>query len=121
MLKTLLVKKLEYIQETFNEKDTLHQKPIGEMRQYVNKIKTVQKEKASVENHLNLALHCKRELQKYFFIKDLHIEQALIMGEGENAALEYLDKMIARQEPLEKVIRISCLIALTCNGIKAKC
>lgn len=119
VLKPLLVEKLEYIDNTYKEKD--QQKTVEDLSKYMKKFKQAHKESTSVQNHLHLAIHITNETVKNpFFNQNLDIEHSIIMGDTDTMILDHIERMIGMGEDLYTVLRLLCLISVTQNGLKGK-
>jgi len=119
VLKPLLVDKLQYIDNTYKEKDK--QKTVEELSKYMKKFKQAHKEASSVQNHLNLAIHITNTtIKDPFFNQNLDVEHSIIMGDTDSQVYDHIEALIGMEENLEVVLRLLCLLSQTQNGIKSK-
>ena len=119
VLKPLLVEKLEYIDNTYKEKD--QQKSVEELSKYMKKFKQAHKEASFVQNHLHLAIHITNETVKNpFFNQNLDIEHSIIMGDSDSQILDNIERLIGMGDDLTTILRLLCLLSVTQNGLKSK-
>jgi len=83
----------------------------------VKKFASAQLEHTSLRTHIGIAEKILQVADQAFH-KRLEMEQSLLAGE--DASTDYIEELINKQEPLEKVLRLICLQSLTQNGLKTK-
>jgi hypothetical protein len=119
VLKGLLTEKLSFIDSTYKDKD--NQRTVDELNRYMKRFKQAHKEAGSVQNHLHLAIHITNEIFKNpYFTQNLSMEHSIILGDTDNAVLEYIERMIGMDEDLILVLRLLCLTSLVQGGLKPK-
>ncbi len=119
VLKPLLVEKLEYIDNTYKERDK--KMTTDELSGYIKRFKQAHKEAASVQNHLHLAIHITNEtIKNPFFNQNLDIEHSIIMGDTDPEILEHIERLIGLGENLTTVLKLLCLYSVIQNGLKPK-
>ncbi|KAJ5080378.1 vacuolar protein sorting-associated protein 33a [Anaeramoeba ignava] len=114
---SFLQNKAKYISESY---DSRHQaKTIHEMRDFIRKLPTLQQEHHSLELHFKIAEEIiNRTLSKQTFVSRMETEINLLTES--TSALEMIQEMIWREEPIVNVLRLLCMESIVNNGLKPK-
>eukprot|EP01114_Cavostelium_apophysatum_P016053 TRINITY_DN4505_c0_g1_i1.p1 TRINITY_DN4505_c0_g1~~TRINITY_DN4505_c0_g1_i1.p1 ORF type:complete len:397 (-),score=119.29 TRINITY_DN4505_c0_g1_i1:26-1216(-) len=116
VLLPILNKKAKEIDEYYKQRHAAQS--VSQMRDFVKKFASAQTEHASLRTHTGISEKILAVTKDPAFHRRLEVEQSLLAGEDVSG--DYIEECIARQEPLEKVLRLLCLHSLTNNGLKVK-
>jgi len=92
---------------------------VNDMANFMRKFKNANKEHTLLQIHVNLAEKISQFTKTKQFDRRLEIEQWLLDGINGQQCEDYLEEIIAKQEPFLKVARLLCLLSLT-QGIRDK-
>jgi hypothetical protein len=106
------------IEHKYEERKTLNE--VREIKEYFKQLPQLQQKHKDLTTHLNIASKIKEMTLTHDFRKMIETEQNLILQEDERASMEYIENCIIRQDPLDKVLRLLCLMSLTKNGLSQK-
>ncbi|KAH9703935.1 vacuolar protein-sorting-associated protein 33-like [Citrus sinensis] len=70
--------------------------------------------------HINLAQHLSTFTSKPSFLGQLDMEHTIIEAQSYDICFEYIEEMIHKQEPLNKVLRLLILFSVTNSGLPKK-
>ena len=113
----VLGQKTRDLKEAEDERHNAHS--VGQIKDFVKKLGSLQSEKASLQTFVNIAIAIKDECGDDFG-EHFSTEQDLIRGDEVRACIEYLDQAIIDKKPLVSVLRQLCLLSLTTNELKQK-
>lgn len=113
-LQGTLKRRARVLEEFYNKRKALSS--ISDIRDYAKGIASYQAEVTALSVHTSLAQQLVKLTQAAEFHKKLEAEQSLLAGTDTDQATLYLDDCIARKEPLLRVLRLLCLMALTQEG-----
>mmetsp|Transcript_9937 Transcript_9937/g.20250 ORF Transcript_9937/g.20250 Transcript_9937/m.20250 type:complete len:462 (+) Transcript_9937:667-2052(+) len=89
---------------------------ITEIHQFVKQIPGLTQNYKSLNQHINLAELVKKTTDSLAFRQRWQTERAMLEGE---TCYEYLEDMIAADEPVLSVLKLICLQSLTNGGLKS--
>ena len=95
-------------------------KTVREIRQFVDKLPTLQTARKSQSNHTSMAELIKEVTDTEEFYEMLETEHEFINCIESDKSNIYIEDCIAREEPLVKVLRLICIQCFVNNGLKAK-
>lgn len=113
----ILGKKTRASKETEDERHNAHS--VGQIKDFVKKLGSLQSEKQSLQTFVNMALQLQKECGDDF-TQHFQTEQDLICGDDMRACVEYLEQAIIDKKPLVQVLRQLCLLSLTTNELKQR-
>ena len=113
----VLGQKTRDLKEAEDERHNAHS--VGQIKDFVKKLGSLQSEKASLQTFVNIAIAIKDECGDDFG-EHFSTEQDLIRGDEVRACIEYLEHAIIDKKPLVSVLRQLCLLSLTTNELKQK-
>ncbi len=113
----MLGQKTRDLKEAEDERHNAHS--VGQIKDFVKKLGSLQSEKASLQTFVNIAIAIKDECGDDFG-EHFSTEQDLIRGDEVRACVEYLDQAIIDKKPLVSVLRQLCLLSLTTNELKQR-
>lgn len=114
----VLSRKAKVISSQFDEKHG--DKSVQEIKQFVAKLPHMLQTKQSLTRHTTIAEMIKEVTDTSDFLESLRIEQELLNCIDTDKPNAYIEDMIARKEPLLKVLRLLCIQSLTNSGLKPK-
>ena len=95
-------------------------KSTAELRDFVNKLPGYQAEQQSLKIHTGLAEEIMKHTQSEQFGKLLEVQQNLAAGADPSSQHEAIEELIARDAPLNEVLRLLCLESCIAGGIKPR-
>jgi hypothetical protein len=95
-------------------------KEVKEIRKYSQQLPELLQKHNDLANHLKIASKIKEMTLTHDFRKMIEVEQSLILQEDEKTCMEYIESCIIRQDPLDKVLRLLCLMSITKNGLSQR-
>jgi hypothetical protein len=113
----VLGQKTRDLKEAEDERHNAHS--VGQIKDFVKKLGSLQSEKQSLQTFVNVAIAIKDECGDDF-TQHFQTEQDLIRGDDMRACVEYLDQAIIDKKPLVSVLRQLCLLSLTSNELKQR-
>eukprot|EP01047_Picozoa_sp_COSAG01_P117122 COSAG01_NODE_45792_length_406_cov_0.798046_1_plen_111_part_01 len=96
----MLGQKTRDLKEAEDERHNAHS--VGQIKDFVKKLGSLQSEKASLQTFVNIAIAIKDECGDDFG-EHFSTEQDLIRGDETRACVEYLDQAIIDKKPLVSV------------------
>jgi len=112
-----LNKKAEFIQDTYKQRHDAH--TVNQMHSFMKKFKTAHQEHTLLQSHINLAEKIALCTKSTIFDQRIEIEHALVDGQDGKSIDDYLEAVIAKQEPFSNTLRLLCLNSLT-RGLNQK-
>jgi len=95
-------------------------KSVAEIRVFMESLASIRQSHQALRVHTNIAEKVIAVTRDPAFRKRLEAEQNMLAGVDYEAALEYIQEAINKQESVVKVFRLLCLYSLTNNGLKEK-
>jgi len=95
-------------------------KTVTEIRQFVSKLGGLQQEHQSLRLHTGLAEEIMKHTRSEMFNKALEVQQNLVAGADPSSQHNVIEELIARDAPLESVLRLLCIESLMTGGLKPK-
>lgn len=95
-------------------------KTIGEIKQFVDRLPSMQLKRKSLANHTSLAEEIKKVTDQESFFETLAVEQEFMNGVDTDKPHAHIEDCIARQEDIVKVLRLVCMQSVANNGLKPK-
>jgi hypothetical protein len=95
-------------------------KSTSELRQFVNKLPGYQAEQQSLKIHTGLTEEIIKHTRSDFFNRVLEVQQNIAAGADPSYQHNNIEELIAREAPLEVVLRLLCLESVICGGLKSK-
>ncbi|KAG6405390.1 hypothetical protein SASPL_132979 [Salvia splendens] len=80
----------------------------------------LKKNSLSIQRHINLAQHLTTFTSKSVFAERLDMEQTLVEAQSYDICFDYIEELLCKQEPLEKVLRLLILFSITNSGLPKK-
>lgn len=103
---------------------------VSQLHSFMKVLGSLQKQKEALATHVDAARALSDRTRAGSFLQQLECEQALIATGGETALLgsgpaydacsEFAEDLIARAEPLARVLRLLCLMSLVGNGLRQR-
>ena len=93
---------------------------MAELRDFVSKLPGYQVEQASLKVHTALAEEVLKQTRLDTFTKTLEVQQNVVAGTDPASLTELVEELIARDLPLETVLRLLCLESVVAGGLRAK-
>lgn len=93
---------------------------ISELREFVNKLPTLQQEHQSLGIHTNLADHIIKHTRSETFNRELEVQQNIAAGTDPTSQHETIEELIARDIPLATILRLLCLESSVAGGLRPK-
>jgi hypothetical protein len=112
----LLNARAKRIEEYYHRRKKLDD--LKQIKEFIRGLGGYQQEHQSLKGHAAIAEHLAGVTRDLDFGQRLEAEQSMIAGSVVDPT--YLDEVIARKEPMTRVLRLLCLRSLTSNGIKPK-
>uniref|UniRef100_A0A5S6QZ97 Vacuolar protein sorting-associated protein 33A n=1 Tax=Trichuris muris TaxID=70415 RepID=A0A5S6QZ97_TRIMR len=97
-----------------------HATSIGEYRDFVKRLPTLQAERKSAATHTTIAEMVKEVISTDMFIETLNCEQAFLNCIETHSVNSWILSCIHRNVPLRQVLRLMCLQSLVSGGLKRK-
>ncbi|XP_064460766.1 vacuolar protein sorting-associated protein 33A-like [Ornithodoros turicata] len=95
-------------------------KTIGEIKQFVDRLPTMQQKRRWLANHTSMAELIKEVTDKESFFDLLAVEQEFMNGIDTDKINPHIEECIAREESIYKVLRLICMQCFANNGLKQK-
>nr|XP_054928610.1 vacuolar protein sorting-associated protein 33A-like isoform X2 [Dermacentor andersoni] len=95
-------------------------KTIGEIKQFVDRLPSMQLKRKSLANHTSLAEEVKKVTDQESFFENLAVEQEFMNGVDTDKVHPHIEDCIARQEDIVKVLRLVCMQSVANNGLRPK-
>eukprot|EP01095_Lingulamoeba_sp_RSL-Kostka_P003505 TRINITY_DN1447_c1_g1_i1.p1 TRINITY_DN1447_c1_g1~~TRINITY_DN1447_c1_g1_i1.p1 ORF type:complete len:624 (+),score=182.50 TRINITY_DN1447_c1_g1_i1:123-1994(+) len=105
-------KEIDQYYKKSNEQNTL-----GEIRDYMKGLTSYKQAEQSLVIHTNIGEKLVNHTNEDDFTRTVHAQQGLLFLED---ALEYIDELICKLAPIQKILRLLVLQSLTHNGIRQK-
>ncbi|KAL9093748.1 MAG: hypothetical protein Q9159_000049 [Coniocarpon cinnabarinum] len=96
------------------------QKSTAELRDFVSRLPGYQAEHQSLKIHTSLAEEVLKRTRKDEFRKDLEVQQNLVAGADVSGVQETIEELMARDAPIEIVLRLLCLTSTLNGGLPQK-
>jgi hypothetical protein len=114
----LLNKVAVRLQVTYEDRNTA--KTTAELRDFVAKLPSFQADHSSLKLHTNLAEEVIRRTRSEFFMKELEIQQNIAAGADSASQNDSIEDLIAREVPLQTVLRLLSTVSTFGNGLRAR-
>ncbi|KAG0124181.1 Sec1-like protein [Tuber indicum] len=95
-------------------------KTVSEIREFVGKLGSLQQEHQSLRLHTGLAEEIMKHTRSDIFNRILEVQQNLAAGVDPSSQHDAIEELIARNAPLESVLRLLCVESLVGQGLKPK-
>ncbi|KAG0633993.1 Sec1-like protein [Tuber brumale] len=95
-------------------------KTVSEIREFVGKLGSLQQEHQSLRLHTGLAEEIMKHTRSDIFNRILEVQQNLAAGVDPSSQHDAIEELIARNAPLESVLRLLCIESLVGQGLKPK-
>ena len=92
----------------------------AELRNFVNKLPGYQAEQASLKVHAGLVEEIYKYTRSDEFSSLLEVQQNLAAGADPSAQFDAIEELVARNTPLNHVLRLLCIYSCISGGIKPK-
>lgn len=96
------------------------EKTIQELKKIVETLPKLKANEMSLANHTTIASLIKDHISQYDFLDELSCEQDFMMCVDLDKPSEFIEGMICKQKPIEKVLRLICMQSAAGNGLKQK-
>ena len=96
------------------------EKTIQELKKIVETLPKLKANEMSLANHTTIAGLIKDHISEYDFLDELSCEQDFMMCVDLDKPNEFIEGMICKQKPIEKVLRLICMQSAAGNGLKQK-
>ncbi|KAL9422222.1 hypothetical protein AB3S75_034481 [Citrus x aurantiifolia] len=111
----VLRQKATSMKQDYTEVTTMSQ-TVSELKDFVKKLNSL----PEMTRHINLAQHLSTFTSKPSFLGQLDMEHTIIEAQSYDLCFEYIEEMIHKQEPLNKVLRLLILFSVTNSGLPKK-
>ncbi|KAJ4720732.1 Vacuolar protein-sorting-associated protein 33-like protein [Melia azedarach] len=111
----VLRQKATSMKQDYTEVTTMSQ-TVSELKDFVKKLNSL----PEITRHINLAQHLSTFTSKPSFLGLLDMEHTIIEAQSYDICFEYIEEMIHKQEPLNKVLRLLILFSVTNSGLPKK-
>lgn len=111
----VLRQKATSMKQDYTEVTTMSQ-TVSELKDFVKKLNSL----PEMTRHINLAQHLSTFTSKPSFLGQLDMEHTIIEAQSYDVCFEYIEEMIHKQEPLNKVLRLLILFSVTNSGLPKK-
>ncbi|KAI1802474.1 vacuolar protein sorting 33A-like protein [Daldinia bambusicola] len=115
---TLLNKVARRLQSDYDSRHS--SKTTAELKDFVKKLPGYQTEHQSLKIHTGLAEEIMKQTRTDQFSRMLEVQQNLAAGADPSSQFEAIEELIARDIPLQEVLRLLCIYSCISGGIKAK-
>lgn len=95
-------------------------KTTSELREFVNKLPSYQAEHSSLHIHTNLAEEIMRLTRSDIFRKVLEVQQNIAAGADPATQHDLVEELIARDVPLNSVLRLLCIESCVGGGLRPR-
>jgi len=96
------------------------EKTIQELKKIVEKLPQMKASELSFSTHTTIASMIKEHISEYDFLDELSCEQDFMMCVDLDKPNEFIEGLICKQKPIEKVLRLICMQSAAGNGLKQK-
>lgn len=96
------------------------EKTIQELKKIVETLPKLKANEMSLATHTTIAGLIKNHISQYDFLEELSCEQDFMMCVDLDKSSEFIEEMICKQKPVEKVLRLICMQSSAGNGLKQK-
>ncbi|CRL07306.1 CLUMA_CG020285, isoform A [Clunio marinus] len=96
------------------------EKTIQELKKIVETLPKFKANETSFSTHTTIATLIKDHISQYEFLDELSCEQHFMMCVDLDKSNDYIENMIYKQKPIEKVLRLICMQSAAGNGLKQK-
>ncbi|CAO1441626.1 unnamed protein product [Diamesa serratosioi] len=96
------------------------EKTIQELKLIVEKLPKLKANELSFATHTTIASIIKEHISQYSFLDELSCEQDFMMCVDLDKPNDFIECMIAKLQPIEKVLRLICMQCTAGNGLKPK-
>lgn len=110
----------KHAQQLKNLYERRNTEDLKELRKIVQNIPSFQTEKLALTVHTHYTEQLQQISATPTFFETISMEQRMLDGGDLTSVLEFIDDLINRQEPLDRVLRLVCLYSVTQNGFKPK-
>lgn len=93
---------------------------ISDLKSFVQKLPSYQAEQASLKIHTSLAEEVMKFTRSEIFGRVLEVQQNFSAGSDPSSMHDSIEELIARDVPLNTVLRLLCLESCLSNGIRAR-
>ncbi|KIW04070.1 hypothetical protein, variant [Verruconis gallopava] len=114
----MLNKVARKLQSTYDSRTAA--KTTSELREFVAKLPGYQAEQASLKLHTSLAEEVIKQTRSDIFSSLLEVQQNIAAGADPTTQHEMIEELIARDVPLEAVLRLLCIESTFSNGIRPR-
>ncbi|KAL1556349.1 Vacuolar protein-sorting-associated protein 33 [Salvia divinorum] len=111
----VLRQKATSMKQDYTEISTTTQ-TVSELKDFVKKLNSL----PEMTRHINLAQHLTTFTSKSIFAERLDMEQTLVEAQSYDICFDYIEELLCKQEPLEKVLRLLILFSITNSGLPKK-
>ncbi|XP_013189640.1 vacuolar protein sorting-associated protein 33A [Amyelois transitella] len=115
----LLSKKVHQIKTQLEERHN-HNKSVQEIKQFVSRLPQMLAAKSSLATHMAIVEYIKETTDSFEFHDTIQCEEEFLNCIDHEKVSPYIEELIAKKEPLTKVLRLICLQCVTCSGLKPK-
>ncbi|OTB02323.1 hypothetical protein M426DRAFT_322754 [Hypoxylon sp. CI-4A] len=115
---TLLNKVARRLQSDYDSRHT--SKTTAELKDFVKKLPGYQTEHQSLKIHTGLAEDIMKHTRTDQFSRMLEVQQNLAAGADPSSQFDAIEELIARDVPLQEVLRLLCIYSCISGGIKSK-
>ena len=106
--------------QSSTERNQLASKTTAELRDFVAKLPGYQAEQASLKLHTSLAEEIIKFTRTDIFTRSLEVQQNIMSGADPTTQHETITELIARDVPLDAILRLLCLESTTNAGMRQK-
>lgn len=96
------------------------EKTIQELKLIVEKLPKLKANELSFATHTTIASIIKEHISQYNFLDELSCEQDFMMCVDLDKPNDFIEGMIAKLQPIEKILRLICMQCTAGNGLKPK-
>lgn len=96
------------------------EKTIQELKKIVETLPKLKANELSLATHATIAGLIKDHISQHEFLDELSCEQDFMMCVDLDKPSEFIEGMICKQKPIEKVLRLICMQSAAGNGLKQK-
>jgi hypothetical protein len=93
---------------------------INDLREFVNKLPTLQHEHQSLAVHTNLADEMTKQTRSDTFNRELEVQQNIAAGTDPIYQHDTIEELIARDAPIATILRLLCLESTIAGGLRPK-
>lgn len=96
------------------------EKTIQELKKIVERLPKLKANEMSFSTHTTIASLIKEHISQYDFLDELSCEQDFMMCVDLDKSNEFIEGMICKQKPIDKVLRLICIQSAAGSGLKQK-